>query len=130
MLNIPIITEDVQKDYEQRFLAAAPTGIPCICGHFGRACRQLKKEEGANRAACITCPLSAYAAGRRPQKLAEETHGTHIYMKLQLLSGRVEEIDVYTTAAGYYYCTTADTCDEEPPKGLRREIIQAFHDLY
>jgi hypothetical protein len=86
--------------------------------------------EGANRACCHTCPLAAYAAGQRPRKLKEETHGTHRYMKMQLLSGRVEEIDVYITAEGYYYCTSADTCDEEPPSGLRREIIQNFHNLY
>ena len=30
-------------------------------------------------------------------KLTEQTNGSHIYMRLRLDSGRVEEIDAYTT---------------------------------
>ena len=34
-------------------------------------------------------------------KLAEQTNGPHIFMRLRLDSGRVEEIDAYTTEKGW-----------------------------
>lgn len=36
-------------------------------------------------------------------KLTEQTNGSHIYMRLRLDSGRVEEIDAYTTEKGWHY---------------------------
>ena len=36
-------------------------------------------------------------------KLAEQTNGPHIFMRLRLDSGRVEEIDAYTTEEGWRY---------------------------
>ena len=36
-------------------------------------------------------------------KLAEQTNGPHIFMRLRLDSGRVEEIDAYTTEKGVSY---------------------------
>ena len=36
-------------------------------------------------------------------KLTEQTNGPHIYMRLRLDSGRVEEIDAYTTEEGWRY---------------------------
>lgn len=36
-------------------------------------------------------------------KLAEQTNGPHIYMRLRLDSGRVEEIDAYITEKGWHY---------------------------
>lgn len=36
-------------------------------------------------------------------KLAEQTNGPHIFMRLRLDSGRVEEIDAYTTEKGWHY---------------------------
>lgn len=67
---------------------------------------------------------------RAPRKLAEETNGSHIYMRL-CLSGRIEEIDVYLKPDGNHrYITSADHCPENHPAGLRDEIIQAFHALY
>lgn len=36
-------------------------------------------------------------------KLAEQTNGPHIFMRLRLDSGRVEEIDAYTTEKGWRY---------------------------
>ena len=38
-------------------------------------------------------------------KLAEQTNGPHIFMRLRLDSGRVEEIDAYTTEKGWRYVT-------------------------
>lgn len=38
-------------------------------------------------------------------KLAEQTNGPHIFMRLRLDSGRVEEIDAYTTEKGWHYVT-------------------------
>lgn len=61
-MNFPIITKTIQQEYERQY-AAAPSGMPMICGYYGRACRQLEKTEGANRAACQRCPLAAYASG-------------------------------------------------------------------
>jgi len=36
-------------------------------------------------------------------KLAEQTNGPHIFMRLRLDSGCVEEIDAYTTEKGWHY---------------------------
>jgi hypothetical protein len=63
-------------------------------------------------------------------KLTECTNGTHIYMRLRLDSGRIEEIDVYLREGGEVYRTSADHCPENHPEGLREEIIQSFHALY
>lgn len=40
-------------------------------------------------------------------KLAEQTNGPHIFMRLRLDSGRVEEIDAYTTEKGWRYVNNA-----------------------
>ena len=58
-------------------------------------------------------------------KLAEQTNGPHIFMRLRLDSGRVEEIDAYTTEKGWHYVTSADRTPE-----VRLRIIAAFHTLY
>lgn len=57
----PVITTEKQKQFE----ATQPENskelyIPCICGYLGRACRQMNKEEGANRAICDSCSLSNF----------------------------------------------------------------------
>lgn len=64
-MSFPIITETIQQEYERRY-TAAPSGIPAICGHYGRACRQMNKTEGAARAICQKCPLATYAENRMP----------------------------------------------------------------
>lgn len=58
-------------------------------------------------------------------KLTEQTNGPHIYMRLRLDSGRVEEIDAYTTEKGWHYVTSTDRTPE-----VRLRIIAAFHTLY
>lgn len=58
-------------------------------------------------------------------KLTEQTNGPHIYMRLRPDSGRVEEIDAYTTEKGWHYVTSADRTPE-----VRLRIIAAFHALY
>lgn len=70
-------------------------------------------------------------------KLKEHTYGTHIYMKMELNNGRIEEIDVYLRNDGEHYVTSADHGIElykgkelEKRKQLRREIIDTFHELY
>lgn len=63
-------------------------------------------------------------------KLAEHTHGSHIYMRMRLDSGRVEEIDVYIRADGETYHTSADNNPDHPRPKLRAEIIRAFNELY
>lgn len=59
------------------------------------------------------------------EKITEHTYGTHIYMKLRLDDGAVEEIDVYFPDGGPRYKTSGDG-DE-----MRRDkIISAFQALY
>ena len=60
-------------------------------------------------------------------KLAEHTCGSHIYMKMKLDNGRIEEIDVFIRDDGMYYRTSADY---RPNTELREEIIKAFCELY
>lgn len=64
-----IITQKIQKDFEnQNENTATAARIPMICGHCGRACRQMEKAEGANRANCMYCPLAKFAeAQTQPQ---------------------------------------------------------------
>lgn len=56
-----IITKEIQKDFEDACNGITPEGLPMICGYCGRACRQMGKEEGANRMPCMHCPLAEYA---------------------------------------------------------------------
>lgn len=72
-----------------------------------------------------------------PEKLVEHTYGTHIYMKVRLDNGRIEEIDVYLRNDGEHYVTSADYGIElykgeelEERKRLRQEIIDTFKELY
>ena len=64
------------------------------------------------------------------KKLVENTYGSHIYMKMKLDSGRIEEIDVYFRDDGTHYRTSADACPENHPAGLRDEIISTFGKLH
>lgn len=63
-------------------------------------------------------------------KLAEHTYGSHIYMRVMLDSGRIEEIDVYFRADGEHIVTSADYVPANHPAGLREEIIRAYRELY
>lgn len=57
----PIITEEVQENFEKDNIGKSVEDLPMICGYYGRACRQMDKTEGANRANCMHCPLAQYA---------------------------------------------------------------------
>lgn len=57
----PIITEAAQRDFEDH-ADGSPDETPAICGSYGRACRQMGQEEGANRALCQGCPLAVFCA--------------------------------------------------------------------
>lgn len=57
----PIITKTIQREFESNVNGITPEELPMICGYCGRACRQMEKEEGANRALCMGCPLAEYA---------------------------------------------------------------------
>ena len=70
-------------------------------------------------------------------KLEEHTYGTHIYMKMRLDNGRIEEINVYLRNDGEHYVTSADHGmslykgkELEERKRLRQEIIDTFNELY
>ena len=59
------------------------------------------------------------------EKIREHTDGTHIYMKLQLDDGAIEEIDVYFPDGKMLYKTTGDGDEAQ-----RNHIISAFQTLY
>lgn len=61
-------------------------------------------------------------------KLAEHTYGNHIYMRMKLDNGRIEEIDVYLDKDGNEtYRTSADPGNHLE---VREQIIEAFKKLY
>ena len=62
----PIITNEIQQNFEALATECEKQEIPCICGHCGRACRQMNKSEGANRFLCNGCPLAHYAHNSTP----------------------------------------------------------------
>lgn len=70
----------------------------------------------------------------RPIKFEEHTYGSHIYMRLRTCERRIEEIDVYITADGFRYHTSADNCitpeNKQEKQHIRETIIAAFHELY
>lgn len=63
-------------------------------------------------------------------KLCEHTYGAHIYMRLKLDNGRIEEIDAYITETGMKYHTSADNNLDFPKPEIRAQIIAAFNELY
>jgi len=61
-------------------------------------------------------------------KLAEHTYGNHIFMRMKLDNGRIEEIDVYLDKDGNEtYRTSADPGNHTE---VREQIIDAFKKLY
>ena len=70
MNTFSIITGEIQKEFEQQ--NPATEGLPNICGYMGRACRQMEKEEGANRANCTTCPLAQFARMKELYRVLDE----------------------------------------------------------
>lgn len=74
----------------------------------------------------------------KPHKLVEHTNGTHIYMKMMLVSGEIEEIDVFLRDDGnHHYVTSVDRKimfssgnELEERKALRQKIIDTFNELY
>ena len=61
----PTITAEIQEQFEQNGQAKV---VPLICGFMGRACRQMGKEEGANRANCTGCSLARFAKNMEEKK--------------------------------------------------------------
>jgi len=57
---IGMVTRKKQKEFEKKVKPTSANYIPCICGYFGRACKQLDKLEGANRALCTNCSLRKF----------------------------------------------------------------------
>ena len=62
-----IISKEMQKEFENICNGVTPKNLPMICGYCGRACRQMEKEEGANRMNCTHCPLAEYAKKKQTQ---------------------------------------------------------------
>lgn len=71
-------------------------------------------------------------------KLIEHTYvlatGTHIFMRMRMDSGRIEEIDVDVDENGFRYMTSADPgmelANPEASAKIRQAIIDTFHALY
>lgn len=59
-----IITAEKQQAFEAQATTTEKEKIPCICGYYGRACRQMDKDEGANRMICTRCPLAEFSEAR------------------------------------------------------------------
>lgn len=53
------ITKILQEAYEQG-TKGSQDKTPEICGYYGRACRKMDNEEGANRNLCMSCGLERY----------------------------------------------------------------------
>jgi hypothetical protein len=69
MKGFPVITKSLQEAYEKESLEVYGRYTPEICGYYGRACRQMEKSEGANRALCMSCDLAKYCkAQQTPQQ--------------------------------------------------------------
>jgi len=60
MTTFPVVTKNLQEAYEQGTKGYTDK-TPDICGYYGRACRQLEKQEGANRMSCQYCGLMEYS---------------------------------------------------------------------
>lgn len=61
-------------------------------------------------------------------KLAEHTYGNHIFMRMKLDNGRIEEIDVFLDKdSNETYRTSADPGNRTE---VREQIIGAFKKLY
>ena len=58
-------------------------------------------------------------------KLTEQTNGPHIFMRLRLDSGRVEEIDAYISEEGWRY-VTAQTAPRRYGCGSLRRFIRCI----
>lgn len=58
----PVITKEKQKLYEEIYVLHTDleNNIPCICGYYGRACRNMN--ELANSALCNGCTLSRFVS--------------------------------------------------------------------
>jgi len=57
----PIISNEKQQQFEAALAENSKDFyIPCICGYCGRACRQMNKDEGANRAICDMSSLAEF----------------------------------------------------------------------
>lgn len=58
----PTITKKKQELYERMCLSNAElkNNIPCICGYYGRACRQMNDK--ADRMLCKGCSLSIFVS--------------------------------------------------------------------
>ena len=56
--------------------------------------------------------------------------GKHVYMRLRLDNGRIEEIDADYTGDGWTYHTSADNNPALPKPEIRAAIIKAFCLLY
>ena len=56
-----IITKSLQESYEQG-TKGSQDKTPEICGYYGRACREMDSEKGANKMPCQSCGLAKYGS--------------------------------------------------------------------
>lgn len=58
--------------------------------------------------------------------ITENTYGSHIYAKMLMDNGKIEEIDVYIRESGTTYKTSQDGYNDTE----RQTIIDTFNELY
>lgn len=95
-----IITKAKQKAFEAQHEGTnAADQIPCICGYCGRACRQMEKDEGANRNLCMGCPLAEFSEQVDKQEQTQaQTAKTEHHNTAELLkqfTAAAEKVEVY-----------------------------------
>ena len=60
-----IVTKEKQKQFEEQCIkkgigsSQEECSVPCICGYYGRACRQMNKK--ADRMLCMCCALAEFS---------------------------------------------------------------------
>lgn len=122
-----IITTEKQQAFENS--TSGVKKVPELCGHCGRACRQMNKAEGANRMLCVGCPLAEYCEEpaekiRRSAKIIKAhkdrsawSKGVTVYA-LELVEQLAEAVE-----GGYI-----DAVDLTAPRMLRKALLNGADD--
>lgn len=98
-----VMTEKVQQAFEKAN-EGRPDGTPTICGHYGRACRQMGTKP--SHMPCLSCPLAKYLEGGKPQRIIPE------------------EGVVYENRNGWRYLCTAAPEPDGPDQGAVMQRVK------
>ena len=122
-----IITTEKQQAFENSTSGAKK--VPELCGHCGRACRQMNKAEGANRMLCVGCPLAEYCEEpaekiRRAAKIIKARKDRSAWDKGVTVYA-LELVEQLTEAAEGGYIDPADLM---APRMLRKALLNGADD--